>query len=87
MDFRTLKKGRSTEVIFPKESVKNKNCLLVHTTRTNRGIIQLLLAENALDEAGASRITTFLGYMGYARGHENYLVGKNAQVAIAQKLF
>ena len=84
MDLRTLKNGRDTEVKFAHQSVRGKNILLFHTTKTDRGLVQLLLALNALKETGAGKIALLLGYMGYARGHENYPAkeyGPRAQAA------
>ena len=89
IDLRTLKSGRRTEVEFPKHGIKGKRSLLFHTTKTNRGLVQLLLALYELYKAGTEEIVTFLGYMGYARGHENYFApdfGPQAQIVHCAKV-
>ena len=72
VDVTTLKNDRTTDVKFYSDEILGKKVLLFHTTKTDRGLVQLLSTLHALREAGAERITLLLGYMGYSRGHENY---------------
>ncbi|HQP11152.1 MAG TPA: tetratricopeptide repeat protein, partial [Candidatus Omnitrophota bacterium] len=88
VDIRTLKRIRRTKVQFSRSGVRGKNVLLFHTTKTDRGLVQLVLTLNRLRESGAGQVSLLLGYMGYARGHENYPApeyGPTAQAVNAAK--
>ena len=53
-----------------------EDVVLVQSTRTDRDVIELLLLEDAIREAGASRLFVVVPYFGYARQDRPFFPGE-----------
>ncbi|HEV2449871.1 MAG TPA: ribose-phosphate pyrophosphokinase-like domain-containing protein, partial [Thermoplasmata archaeon] len=53
----------------------NEDVVLVQTTRTDEQILELLLLEEAIREAGARRLFVVIPYFGYARQDRPFYPG------------
>ena len=76
---RTLEEGRAS--VRVSRDTKGKNCLLIHNTRTAKGLVELLIILEKLKRQGAGKIECLIYFLGYDRQHENYNVkeyGENA---------
>jgi ribose-phosphate pyrophosphokinase len=56
----------------------NEDVVLVQTTRTDEQILELLLLEDAIREAGARRLFVVIPYFGYARQDRPFYPGEPA---------
>ncbi|EQB65082.1 MAG: ribose-phosphate pyrophosphokinase [Thermoplasmatales archaeon E-plasma] len=65
------------------ESVEGQEVLAIGNTREDGEALEFMLLLNALKENGASSVTAFLPYFGYARQHMIYKPGE----AISSKVF
>jgi ribose-phosphate pyrophosphokinase len=54
----------------------NEHVVLVQSTRTDQDIIELFLLEDAIREAGATRLTVVVPYFGYARQDRSFFPGE-----------
>lgn len=56
--------------------LNGEDVVLVQSTRTDRDLIELLLLEDAIKEAGASRLFVVIPYYGYARQDRPFFPGE-----------
>ncbi|MBU4312376.1 MAG: ribose-phosphate diphosphokinase, partial [Candidatus Omnitrophica bacterium] len=71
-------------------SVFGRRVTLIHSTKTAKGIVELLLLLSQLKRRGAKEVSLIVPYFGYARGDRNHPVprfGRKAISANAAKLF
>ena len=54
----------------------NEHVVLVQSTRSDQDIIELFLLEDAIREAGATRLTVVVPYFGYARQDRSFFPGE-----------
>lgn len=67
---KTLETGEIT-VDVPHD-VNGKNILLIHSTKTNKGLVELIAILEALRQNGANNVGVLFPYFGYARQHKPY---------------
>jgi len=58
------------------DNVKGKDVIIVQTTYPDPNVIELFLLQNAVEEAGAKRITVVIPYYGYARQDTKFQDGE-----------
>ncbi|HKV89586.1 MAG TPA: ribose-phosphate diphosphokinase, partial [Thermoplasmata archaeon] len=63
----------------------NEHVVLVQSTRTDQDIIELLLLEDAIREAGAHRLTVVVPYFGYARQDRSFFPGEPISARVLAK--
>ena len=64
------------------KDISNEHIIIVQTTYPDEKIIELLLLQNAVRDAGATQITTIIPYYGYSRQDKKFKQGEpiSAQV-------
>ncbi|PKP54337.1 MAG: hypothetical protein CVT90_01785 [Candidatus Altiarchaeales archaeon HGW-Altiarchaeales-3] len=66
--------------------VKDKNCVVIQSCKTNEDIIELLIILDALNDLGAKHITTVIPYIAYARQDKRFKSGEAMSAKTILKL-
>ena len=68
------------------DKVSKKNVVIIQTTYPDQKIVELLLLQDALKEAGAKKITVVIPYFGYARQDKKFNDGEPISAKAIAKL-
>ncbi|MCM8763077.1 MAG: ribose-phosphate diphosphokinase, partial [Candidatus Omnitrophica bacterium] len=63
-------------------AIRNKGCLLIHSTRTSRGIVELVRILHLLTKGKAKEITLFIPYFAYSRQEDNYYMDRLGSIEL-----
>lgn len=58
------------------DNIKNEHVVIVQTTYPDPNLVELFLLQNAVEEAGAKKITVIIPYYGYARQDTLFQAGE-----------